>query len=143
MATANPIEIVNFVTDVISFLPAADLSAKTNYFVKISDDMTVAAITGATDLAEGVLKNKPVPTTGPSLVAQVQIRGVVRVITGTGGLAAGDLVTIDSSGAAVKLDPDVGDAYAYGKCIFAGDEGYVASVRLFECPCYVPAPAGE
>lgn len=134
---SNPSEIVNFPTDVIGFLPAADLTLKTNYFLKMSADMTVAAITEATDLAVGVLKNKPVPTTGPSLVAQVQVRGVARVVTGTGGLTAGDLVTIDANGAGVKLDPSSGDKYAYGQCIYGGAEGLIASVRLFECPAWI------
>lgn len=139
---SNPAEVVNFPTDVLSLAPTGDMEAKELHFVKMGGDATVTAITDTADLAVGVLKNQPVATTGPRLVALVQVRGVARVAVGTGGLVAGDLVTNDNAGKGIKLAPEEGGAFAYGVCLYGGAKDLTASVRLFDGPCWIPKPAG-
>lgn len=86
-------------------------SAVPNYgklfcFVKVTGDETVGLCTAAAgELPVGVLQNKP-QHVGNS--ATVGIRGVTRLMTGTGGLAAGNSVKSDAAGkgiAASGTDP--------------------------------------
>jgi len=131
MVKSNAYEVVNFPTDVLTFVPGEDISSLRDCFVKVTGDGEVSALDAATDLAIGVLKNSPSPT-GISNTARVQIRGVARVIAGTGGLAAGDLVTTDVNGKGVKVDQT--SVYAYGICVFGASAGQLASVKLFDGP---------
>jgi hypothetical protein len=139
----NPYEIYFGPTDVQSYAPNADLEGSYQCFVKITGDKQVGAVTLATNFALGVLINRPNNTTGPSLEAKVQTRGTAKVKTGTGGLAASELVTTDKDGLGVKLDPAVGGAYAYGQCVVGAAVGLAASVVLFGAPVWIPEPAGE
>jgi len=134
----TPYEIFWGPSDVQTYIPDADLEDSFQCFVKITGNKKVGAIEATSDFALGVLQNQPNNTVGPSLDAKVQTRGTAKMKAGTGGLTAGDLVTNDSDGTGIKLDPDVGGAYAYGYCVVGAIEDGAASVVLFGCPAWIP-----
>lgn len=68
-------------------------------FVKVTGQKTVGLCVADTDVAVGVLQNKP-QVTGQA--ATVGIRGISNVIAGANDLNAGDELTSDSEGRAVK-----------------------------------------
>jgi hypothetical protein len=84
-------------------VPGQPGSAVPNYgkmycFVKITGAHQVGLCVAATDLAVGIMQNKP---QRPGAAATVGFSGVSNVITG-GVVAAGDLVAPDAGGHAVK-----------------------------------------
>lgn len=85
-------------------VPGLPGSADPNYgqqyrFVKVTGLHQVGLCTAATDDAIGVMQNKP-QVTGQA--ATVAIFGVSNVMSGAGGISAGDLVTADANGRAVS-----------------------------------------
>lgn len=78
----------------------------------------------------GVQQNKC--NTGEHLAVAVQ--GESKVITGSGGLAAGDLITPVTSGYFTKASSG---AYAVGRCLTAAASGLIGAAYLFGCPTYV------
>lgn len=89
-------------------------------FVKVTGTGQVGLCTAATDNAVGISQNKPQYTGDPTTVG---FSGISRIIAGSGGLSAGDLVASDSAGGGVT-DP------THGKwtCIIGAVAGKVASV---------------
>ena len=67
-------------------------------FVKVTGAHTAGLATSATDNIIGVLQNKP---QGTGQAATVAISGVSKVMAGTGGVSAGDLVAPEADGEAV------------------------------------------
>lgn len=126
-------------------LPAnADYSTTGQYrgvTVNSSGNAVLAATAG--QLVIGVLQNKPTSTNA----ATVAFSGITKVIAGTGGIAAGDLVKVDSAGAFVKstssatgfahvdstvsstTDAVIGD-YIVGICVKAAAATDIGSVLL-------------
>lgn len=110
---------------------AADYSASGQFrFMKITADGVVTQCSVAGEQAYGVLQNAP----KQDQEATVMVHGISKVIAGE-ALVAGDLVTTDSSGRAVKCEPtatgaDVG-AWALGRVVVgAGALGEYATVAL-------------
>ena len=79
-------------------------------FVKVTGSHTVGLTTADTDIAIGVMQNKP-QVTGQA--ATVAIRGVSNVISGA-AVAAGALVSTDSTGRGITFD---GTGVVYGVAI--------------------------
>lgn len=79
---------------ILSFVAAADLSAKQYFFVKMTDANTVN-LAGNGEAAVGVLINKP--TSGQ--IAQVQIGGLAKVVA-AGALNAPVRISADAAGKA-------------------------------------------
>lgn len=127
-------------------LPAnADYSVTGQYrgvTVNSSGNAVLAATAGQFVL--GVLQNKPTSTNA----ATVAFSGITKVIAGTGGIAAGDFVKVDSAGAFVKVtnaatgegqvntgdagaaaDPLIGD-FVIGICVKAAAATDIGSVLL-------------
>lgn len=82
-------------TQLISQLAAADLSTKQYYFVEETAAKTVNTTNAITDIALGVLQNKP--TTGQA--ASVAVGGTTKVVAGA-AIAAGAKVAPMASGKA-------------------------------------------
>lgn len=85
-------------------VPGAQGSPSPNYgkqyrFVKLTGSRKVGLVTGASDIVVGVLQSKPQVDTQE---ATIGIRGISNIMSGAGGLAAGDLVKADGEGRAVK-----------------------------------------
>lgn len=109
-----------------------DMSALTNTFVQLdtSRPRTVQAWTSG--LPVGVLVNAPVETptaTKFSLTAIVQLRGKALVKAGSGGLAVGDWVKVDTGGVGVTAIPTAGDVIV-GQVEVGAAAGLNATVRL-------------
>jgi len=120
---------------VSSYDVEGDLSALTNTFVQLDTSRArcVAAWT-AGNMPVGVLTNAPkedATSTAFSLTATVQKSGTALVKAGTGGLALGDLVKLDTGGVGVKATPTDGDILV-GQCVFAAAQNAIASVELFK-----------
>ena len=126
-------------TDVETMIPHEDLHNYEHCFVKLVDDKEVGPFAATDDIAYGVLINQPIPVTGPSLDAKVQTSGVAKLKTGTGGLAAGDLVGANSGGAGITIVPGSGTdgTIVWGQCVVGAEEGLCAAVRLFGCPVFI------
>jgi hypothetical protein len=80
----------------ITLAAAADLSAK-QFFLVTVDSNGKAALSGAGEQSLGVLQNDPTSGKG----AAVRVMGVTKVVYGA-GVTAGDKVTSDASGKAIK-----------------------------------------
>ena len=83
-------------------------------------------------LPVGVLVNAPVETptaTKFSLTAIVQLRGKALVKAGSGGLAVGDWVKVDTGGVGVTATPTAGDVIV-GQVEMGAAAGLNATVRL-------------
>jgi hypothetical protein len=118
--------------DVSSYDVDGDLSTYEYCAVELDTtrQRTVKAYAGGHPV--GFLINRPVETatsTAFSLVALVQWRGKALVKAGTGDLAAGDLVKLDTGGVGVTATPTDGDLII-GQCEVGAAAGYPATVRL-------------
>jgi hypothetical protein len=100
---------------------AADYSAKQFYIVDISANNTVTVASSAGQACFGVLQNAP----ESGEVASVRYGGVSKVVAGTGGLAAGDLVQAAADGTAI--DAASGD-YTIGMCVIGASAGESATI---------------
>jgi hypothetical protein len=88
----------------LNFLAVTDLSAKQFYAVKMSANNTVALCAAATDLAIGILVNKPNGSASVPAAAAVYV-GIGRhsaAVDGTTDIAAGDWLGTSSAGTLVK-----------------------------------------
>lgn len=85
-----------------------DLSAKQYHFVKLDTDGDVIACAASTDVAWGILQNKP----GSLEPATVMRLGVSRLIAG-GTLAIGGLVGPDSAGKGTLVTSGTSGTVAY------------------------------
>lgn len=115
---------------ILSFVAAADLSAKQYFLVKISDSNTVA-LCGDGDPAVGVLINKP----KSGEIAQVQIGGLAKVVCGT-ALNAPIRLGSDAAGKAV-----LGASADYCVGLLTQDvsgDGSIGEVILAPVPHLVP-----
>lgn len=83
-------------TTSISLKAAGDLSTKQHLFMKVSAAQTVTTCTATTDLAVGVLNNKP---DAAGKAAEVDIAGTTKVVAGA-AIAAGAKVAPMASGKA-------------------------------------------
>ena len=88
----------------LTFLTVTDLSTKQFYAVKFSANRTVALCAAATDLAIGILMNKPVGTAAVPAAAEVMTAFpiVSAALDGTTDIAAGDWLGTSSAGTLVK-----------------------------------------
>jgi hypothetical protein len=109
---------------------AAPNGGKLHYFVRVTGART-AGLANATTTKHrvlGVLQGKPQAV---GAAAEVAIRGVSLVVTGTGGLAAGDAVKVDANGAGVAATVGTdADNLIVGTCLVAAAAGGLASVLL-------------
>jgi hypothetical protein len=102
---------------------------KQYYFVKATSTAATCGLADGTanELVIGVLQNKPQYDTQAATVA---IRGVTKVVAGTGGVAAGDPIKVDSvidgTGVAATLPADA--ALVVGIALGAASAG-----ALFPC----------
>jgi len=97
------------------------LSALTNTFVQLDTSRARCVAAWTSGMPVGVLTNAPkedATSTAFSLTATVQKFGVALVKAGTGDLALGDLVKLDTGGVGVKATPTNGDLIV-GQCVFA------------------------
>jgi hypothetical protein len=76
---------------------SADLSASQFCFVVVNANGQLALPSAGGD-AEGILQDKP---NAAGQAAEVGILGVSKVVVGTGGVTAGDLLATDANGKAV------------------------------------------
>ena len=81
----------------ISLLAGADLSASQFCFVVVNNAGQLALPAAGGD-ADGVLQDKP---NAAGQAGEVAILGVSKVVVGTGGVTAGDLIATDNAGKAV------------------------------------------
>jgi hypothetical protein len=81
----------------ISALASADLSASQFCFVAVNSSGQLALPSAGGD-AEGILQDKP---NAAGLAGEVGILGVSKLVVGTGGVTAGDLLATDVNGKAV------------------------------------------
>lgn len=79
----------------------ADLSTKQFSIVKLSTTANRTVLLGTLGAAYGVLQNKPLN----NAFATVALLGFVQVKAG-GTITAGDYITSDAAGLAIKLTPD-------------------------------------
>lgn len=117
---------------VSSYDVEGDLSALTNTFVQLDTTRARCVAAWTSGLPVGVLLNAPkedATSTAFSLTARVQIYGKAQVKAGTGGLALGDLVKLDTGGVGVKATPTDGDIIV-GQCEFAAAQNALATIRL-------------
>lgn len=82
----------------ITLPAAADLSASQYRFVDVNSSGQAAVVASAGAKGVGVLSNKPL---GVGQAATVDYSGVTKVVTGSGGLTAGNKVQSDASGGAI------------------------------------------
>ncbi len=105
-------------TTSISLLAAVDLSTKQNLFVEVTAAQTVNVCNAITDVAVGVLRNKPLA----GQAAEVAILGTATVIAGA-AIAAGAKVAPTAAG---KAQTAVSTQYSRGIALTAaaadGDE---------------------
>ena len=115
---------------ILSFVAAADLSAKQYFLVKISDSNTVD-LTGNGEAAVGVLLNKP----ALGQIAQVQIGGLAKVVC-AGALNAPVRLGSDAAG---KATTGASTDYCVGLLTqdVSGD-GSIGEVILAPVPHLVP-----
>lgn len=132
------------ILDAITLPANADYSVTGQYrgvTVNSSGNALLASTAG--QFIVGVLQNKPTA----NQAGNVAFSGVSKVIAGTGGIAAGDLVKVDSAGAFVKstssgtgwahvdstvssaTDPVIGD-FIVGVCVKAAAATDIGSVLL-------------
>lgn len=112
----------------LTFLAAADLSAKQHLIMaKNSTARQVFLADSDDDVIVGVLQNKPAAT---GRAATVRVGGIAKVIAG-GTVAAGDRVTADSDGKAIKsLYSDQDLVSQLGVCIVGGASGEFIEVLV-------------
>ena len=110
-----------------SFKAGEDLSAKQFYFVKLSAAKTIVLCTGATDIAIGVLQNKP--ESGEA--ARVRMLGPTKVVADA-ALTYDDLVGTSADGqAAVMANGTDTTKYPRGFVMTPADNaGEVAEIML-------------
>lgn len=108
----------------ISMPVASDLSAKQFLFVKL-DSSGNAVVAGDGEAASGVLQDKP-DGSSVATAGMVGIAGVTMITYG-GNVTAGDYLTSDTNGKAVKAG--TGD-YINGKAMVSGASGDVGSALL-------------
>lgn len=111
-----------------------DLSALTYTFVQLDTARARCVKAWASGISVGVLVNAPkedASSTAFSTTALVQTSGKALVKAGTGDLAVGDLVKVDTGGVGVKATP-VDNDIVVGQCEFAAVAGAIATVRLFQ-----------
>lgn len=114
-----------------SYIAGEDLSAKQYYFVKLSAAKTVVACSGTTDIAIGVLQNKP--ESGEA--ARVRLLGPTKVIADA-ALTYDDLVGTSADGqAAVMVNGTDTTKYPRGYVETpASNAGEVAEIMLLPLP---------
>lgn len=115
----------------VSGLPGspADHGGHQYEFVKITGSRTCGLATAAAnEVVVGVLQNKPQYVGNACTVA---ISGVTQVRVGTGGLAAGNAVKVDSSGRGVAATLPTDAALVVGVCVIgATTADNIATVLL-------------
>lgn len=95
-------------------------------FVKVTGaHLAGLADTTANEVVIGVLQSKPQVT---NMAATIAIAGVSFVTAGTGGVAAGDRIKVDSVGKGVTATPATDDAKNVGVAL-----GSAAAGALFPC----------
>jgi len=100
-----------------------DLSGSQFYLVEITGDNQVG-LTDTTDApAAGVIQNKP----KSGYHATVCPLGVTKIIVGSGGLTAGDVVSAADSGFCCKV---TSGHRAIGYCIDGAGSGYIATAFI-------------
>jgi hypothetical protein len=102
---------------------AADLSAKQFYIVKLTADESVNVGSSAGEAVFGVLQNDP----ASGAAAIVRVGGVSKVLCGTGGLSAQDLVQTDAAGKGITATS--GD-YSVGVCVKGAAAGEYATIAV-------------
>lgn len=115
----------------VSGLPGspADHGGHQYEFVKITGSRTCGLATAAAnEIVVGVLQNKPQYVGNACTVA---VSGVTQVRVGTGGLAAGNAVKVDSSGRGVAATLPTDAALVVGVCVIgATTADNIATVLL-------------
>lgn len=79
----------------------SDISADQFRFVQIASTGYLVLVTTAGQRAIGVMQDAPVGTSGVPVASQVRMLGPTKIVAG-GTFAAGDLLTSDTAGRAVK-----------------------------------------
>lgn len=102
----------------------ADLSAKQFYLVDVASTGKVALASSAGQATLGILQNKP-ESGQPADVMQL---GASKLVAGTGGLTAGDLVQAAADGTGITAS--TGD-YAQWMCVESAAAGAIATVVSF------------
>lgn len=110
----------------ISVQASADLSTKQFYFMTInsSSQLATTTVAGGTTV-DGILADKPAAA---GRAGQLTLTGCIERITCGGTFAAGDNITSDANGKAVKAA--TGDTIL-GKAMVAGASGSIVSI-LFD-----------
>ena len=105
--------------NIVSFKTAGAYSTKQYYPVKLSADNTVSTCSAVTDLAIGILQNKPEATGATADV--LLLGGAVSKVMTAGTIAAGADLYIDASTGAVRaaLSADDANSYIIGKALEA------------------------
>lgn len=102
----------------------SDLSAGQYHFVVCASDGQIDLVANSGGRADGVLLNKP---SAAGHAATVGIRGVVRVVAGSGGLTAGDVVMSDTDGTGITA---TSTGFALGKALTTAAAGEKCSVLI-------------
>lgn len=110
----------------LSLPAAADLTTK-QFRVMTVNSSGQAAVAGATDLAVGLLQNKP----GSGQAATVAFGGISKAVAG-GTVAAGARVTADANGAVIAATT-AGDAVV-GVALAGGAAGEIIPVLINPFP---------
>lgn len=84
-----------------SFLAGSDLRTKQFYVVELTGANQVDLANAATDVAIGVLLNKPNSGQAASILTAQGVR-VPAILDGTADIAVGDLLGVNASGALIK-----------------------------------------
>lgn len=119
----------------LSLIAGGDLSGKQFYFVKLSADNTVVICAATTDIAIGVLQNKP----ASGATAEVVTVGVTKV-SADATLAVGDLIGTSADGQADVKTAGETTQYVLGQVISGAAANGLATVVI---DCSNPTRAGS
>lgn len=108
----------------------ADLSALQFYAVKLNSSSQVVAVAAATDIAIGILQNKP---NAAGVAAELMVAGVSEVIAG-GALTTGNQITVDSTGRIVAAVAGTDTTkYSMGHVLIGCSNAGERATVLFNC----------